>query len=127
MEPLVEVHTLEELEVALACGARVLGVNNRNLHTFKLDLATTERVADRAAQLMRDGDRVKPMVLALSGISGPADVDRWAPLRGLLRESASPHSPCCESVRGVQRPTGAILPDPLKRVPRRALSANLRS
>lgn len=77
MEPLVEVHTLEELDVALACGARVVGVNNRNLHTFKLDLATTERVADRAAQLTAGGaPESKPMVLALSGISGPADVDR---------------------------------------------------
>jgi len=76
MEPLVEVHTLEELDIALACGARVLGVNNRNLHTFKLDLATTERVADRVEELC--GQDAKPMVLALSGISGRADVDRCA-------------------------------------------------
>ena len=48
MEPLVEVHTEEELDVALACGARVIGVNNRNLHTFRLDLGTTERIAQRA-------------------------------------------------------------------------------
>lgn len=76
MEPLVEVHTLEELDIALACGARVLGVNNRNLHTFKLDLATTERVADRVEELCGQGQGTKPMVLALSGISGRADVDR---------------------------------------------------
>ena len=31
------------MEIALACGAKVIGVNNRNLHTFKLDLDTTER------------------------------------------------------------------------------------
>ena len=48
MEPLVEVHTDEELDIALECGARVIGVNNRNLHTFKLDLGTTERIAQRA-------------------------------------------------------------------------------
>jgi anthranilate synthase/indole-3-glycerol phosphate synthase/phosphoribosylanthranilate isomerase len=46
MEPLVEVHTEEELDVALTAGARVLGVNNRNLHTFQLDLATTVRTAE---------------------------------------------------------------------------------
>ena len=44
MEPLVEVHTDEEMSIALDCGAKVIGVNNRNLHTFKLDLGTTERV-----------------------------------------------------------------------------------
>ena len=45
IEPLVEVHTEEELDIALACDARVVGVNNRNLHTFKLDLETTARIA----------------------------------------------------------------------------------
>lgn len=48
MEPLVEVHTDQEMEIALDAGARVIGVNNRNLHTFELDLATTERVAQVA-------------------------------------------------------------------------------
>ncbi len=41
MEPLVEVHTEEEMEIALDLNCRVIGVNNRNLHTFKLDLKTT--------------------------------------------------------------------------------------
>jgi anthranilate synthase/indole-3-glycerol phosphate synthase/phosphoribosylanthranilate isomerase len=49
MEPLVEVHADEELPVALEAGARVLGVNNRNLHNFKMDLATTEVRAGRIA------------------------------------------------------------------------------
>jgi anthranilate synthase/indole-3-glycerol phosphate synthase/phosphoribosylanthranilate isomerase len=44
IEPLVEVNTLEEMHIALDAGARVIGVNNRNLHTFQLDLGTTERV-----------------------------------------------------------------------------------
>jgi anthranilate synthase / indole-3-glycerol phosphate synthase / phosphoribosylanthranilate isomerase len=48
MEPLVEVHTDQEMEIALDVGARVIGVNNRNLHTFELDLGTTERVAQVA-------------------------------------------------------------------------------
>ena len=37
MEPLVEVHADVELDVAIEAGASVIGVNNRNLHTFKLD------------------------------------------------------------------------------------------
>ncbi|MGE3855382.1 MAG: indole-3-glycerol-phosphate synthase [Dehalococcoidia bacterium] len=45
MEPLVEVHDEEELRVALDCGARVIGVNNRDLRTFVEDLGVTERVA----------------------------------------------------------------------------------
>eukprot|EP01038_Epipyxis_sp_PR26KG_P013558 gene13558-18195_t len=44
LEPLVEVHTDREMEIALDCGAKVIGVNNRNLHTFQLDLDTTSRI-----------------------------------------------------------------------------------
>ena len=36
MEPLVEAHTREELDTAIAAGARILGVNNRNLHTLEV-------------------------------------------------------------------------------------------
>ncbi|MBI5069369.1 MAG: indole-3-glycerol phosphate synthase TrpC [Deltaproteobacteria bacterium] len=39
---LVEVHDRPETETALACGARLVGVNNRNLHTFQVDLAASE-------------------------------------------------------------------------------------
>jgi len=41
MEPLVEVHTREELTVALAAGARIIGVNNRNLHTLEVRVETS--------------------------------------------------------------------------------------
>jgi indole-3-glycerol phosphate synthase len=41
---LVEVHDAQETEAALAAGARLVGVNNRNLHTFQVDLATSERI-----------------------------------------------------------------------------------
>lgn len=41
LEPLVEVHTAAELEKALECSCRVIGVNNRDLHTFHTDVATT--------------------------------------------------------------------------------------
>ena len=41
LEPLVEVHTAAELEKALECDCRLIGVNNRDLHTFHTDVATT--------------------------------------------------------------------------------------
>lgn len=70
MEPLVEVHTMDEMRVALALGAKVIGVNNRNLHDFNVDMGTTSRLADMAR-----GDVV---LCALSGISGPDDVRGYA-------------------------------------------------
>ena len=44
---LVEVHDEAELDRALEAGAQLIGVNNRDLKTFKVDLATTERLAAR--------------------------------------------------------------------------------
>lgn len=41
LTPLVEVHSREELDRALEAGAEVIGVNNRDLHTFKVNLQTT--------------------------------------------------------------------------------------
>ena len=69
MEPLVEVNTPEEMKVALSLGAKVIGVNNRNLENFDVDLDTTTR-------LMQDipSDTV---VCALSGINGPQDVEAY--------------------------------------------------
>ncbi|RHZ10580.1 hypothetical protein DYB37_008691 [Aphanomyces astaci] len=45
MEPLVEVNNEHELDVAIEAGAKLIGVNNRNLRTFKLDLNTTVDIA----------------------------------------------------------------------------------
>ncbi|KAF8547626.1 hypothetical protein OG21DRAFT_1472157 [Imleria badia] len=70
MEPLVEVHTTDEMRVALELGAKVIGVNNRNLHDFNVDMGTTSRLADMAR-----GDVV---LCALSGITGPEDVREYA-------------------------------------------------
>jgi len=44
---LVEVHSEAELDRALGVGAQLIGVNNRDLTTFKVDLATTEKLAQR--------------------------------------------------------------------------------
>ena len=50
LDVLVEVHTREEFDRALDCGAAVIGVNNRNLTTFEVDLRTTEEIAEEAPE-----------------------------------------------------------------------------
>jgi indole-3-glycerol phosphate synthase len=49
LTPLVEVHDEREAELALESGARVIGVNNRNLKDFSVDLGNFERLAHRLA------------------------------------------------------------------------------
>lgn len=68
MEPLVEVNTVEEMRTAIDVGAKVVGVNNRNLHTFEVDMTTTPRLA---AMLPADSDI---RLISLSGVSKPEDV-----------------------------------------------------
>ena len=45
LDVLMEVHDLEELDRALSTDAQIIGVNNRNLRTFAVDLATTQKLA----------------------------------------------------------------------------------
>ena len=72
---LVEVHDEAELDRALNAGAELLGVNNRNLKTFKVDLATTERLAARLRSFPRN---TLPLLVAESGIHTHADLERLA-------------------------------------------------
>jgi indole-3-glycerol phosphate synthase len=65
---LVEVHTGAELERAIAADARVIGINNRDLHTFQVDLAVTERLAPRVP--------VGCTIVGESGVFTAADVER---------------------------------------------------
>ncbi|KAI9914494.1 hypothetical protein PsorP6_007631 [Peronosclerospora sorghi] len=83
---LVEVSSVQELDLALTAKARLIGVNNRDLRTFKVDMDTTARVADaireRSLPLGRDGITL----LALSGIHSRADVVKYEKCgaRGIL-------------------------------------------
>ena len=71
MTALVEVHTLAELQRAQQLQARVVGVNNRNLHTFEVRLETTQQLA---ASLPPLGHPQRPILVAESGISSSADL-----------------------------------------------------
>jgi indole-3-glycerol phosphate synthase len=79
---LVEVHDEAELDRAQAAGAQLIGVNNRNLKTFKVDLATTERLAARLRSSPRNTQHATspppPLLVAESGIHTHADVERLA-------------------------------------------------
>ncbi len=68
----VEVHDEAELDRAIKSGADIIGINNRNLKTFKVDLGTTERLA---LLLGREAGR---LVVAESGIHTAEDVQRVA-------------------------------------------------
>src|SRR5688572_28931335 len=68
---LVEVHDEKELDRAIGIGAGLIGVNNRDLKTFTVDLATTERLANRLRNSGHDA-----LLVAESGIHTRADVER---------------------------------------------------
>ena len=68
LSALVEVHNEEEVEMALKAGARIIGVNNRNLKTFEVDIGLSEKL--------------RPLIpkgvtfIAESGIKTPGDISR---------------------------------------------------
>lgn len=70
LEVLLEVHGQDEVEPALAARPTILGINNRNLHTFDVDLAVSERVLR-----MLPSDMV---AISESGILGASDAVRMA-------------------------------------------------
>ena len=84
---LVEVHDEVELERARKIGANLIGVNNRDLKSFKVDLATTEKLAakieDRRLKMAKTStpssilnSPSSPLLVAESGIHTRADVER---------------------------------------------------
>jgi indole-3-glycerol phosphate synthase len=68
LSALVEIHDEAELETALRCGARIVGVNNRDLRTFQVDLATSERLLPLLPQEVR--------AVAESGVRGLEEARR---------------------------------------------------
>ena len=68
LSALVEVHDLAEAEVAVRAGARIVGVNNRDLRTFRVDLAASETVLPALPEGV--------LGIAESGVRTPADVAR---------------------------------------------------
>jgi indole-3-glycerol phosphate synthase len=67
LTPLVEVHDEREADLALESGAQAIGVNNRDLRDFTVDLATTEKLAGRLAGAT---------LVAESGVKTPEDARR---------------------------------------------------
>jgi indole-3-glycerol phosphate synthase len=68
VDALVEAHTIDEAEDALAAGATLLGVNHRDLHTFAIDMSLTEQIAKRVPGSI--------VLVAESGIKTRDDIRR---------------------------------------------------
>lgn len=78
LSALVEAHSEEEITAALRAGARIIGVNNRNLHDFTVDVHNSERLRRLVPESV--------LFVAESGIKSPDDVDilRRARVNGIL-------------------------------------------
>lgn len=72
LEAIVEVHNLDELERVLKTEAEIIGINNRDLNNFSVDLKTT---AELTAELKKLGQRDNHYLIAESGIKTREDID----------------------------------------------------
>jgi len=102
MDVLVEVHNAEELDRALQLPCELIGVNNRNLKTLVVDIATTEELAARLPP-----DR---MLVSESGLYTPADLARMAQVGArcfLVGESLMRQADVAEATRSLLAPMAA--------------------
>jgi indole-3-glycerol phosphate synthase len=74
-EPLVEVHNKQELDLALKTAARVIGINNRDLETLKINLGTTEELAPIIRECDLDHG-TRHLIISESGMNSVLDVRR---------------------------------------------------
>jgi len=72
LEAIVEIHNLEELAIALEAEARIIGINNRDLKTFQVDLKTTETMV---REIEARGQREGLFIIAESGVKSKEDCD----------------------------------------------------
>ena len=70
MDALVETHDAQEIDTAVRAGAKLIGVNNRNLKDFSVDFENAQRLRDRIPP--------ECLYVAESGVSSPEDVSRLA-------------------------------------------------
>jgi indole-3-glycerol phosphate synthase/phosphoribosylanthranilate isomerase len=109
MDVLAEVHDETDLDRALALEARIIGINNRDLRSLAVDLATTERLAPLIPR-----DR---LIVAESGIRDRADVARLAPhvdaflIGTSVMRAASPGIAARELVHGRVKICGLTTPE----------------
>lgn len=99
LEVLVEVRDERELDLALECGAEVVGINNRNLETLAIDPATCERLLRHVP--------ADVVAIAESGVSNRADVERVAKAGADAVLVGSSISAAADPEDAVRRLTGA--------------------
>ena len=94
LDVLVETHNELEMEMAINCGAQLIGINNRNLNTFEVDLKTTARLAKLAPK--------NSLLVSESGIFTFEDVEK-VKMAGanavLVGESLMRQDDVCEAVK----------------------------
>ncbi|TPX59673.1 hypothetical protein PhCBS80983_g02284 [Powellomyces hirtus] len=107
MEPMVEVANKSEMQRAIDVGSRVIGVNNRDLHTFTMDMGRTSELSSMVPEGV--------ILVALSGIVGRADVETYIKggARAVLVGEALMRSPDKGAFIGglLGRPSAALISD----------------